>query len=166
MSQRYLRAPLLSQSSPLVPHNLNSTWNLNPQLTLHFPGNSQPKQGPCPTWNFQTQVGWGNHNNNTTIVMDVWYSHQTNTWLPRKDASRPGLSDIFFKDTSDMYTILGHIGDMYTIYDIFEEPHFWFKKNPQKSTRTFPSLTVLTLLTVTVLTVPTVLIVPTVLTVL
>ena len=65
-----------------------------------------------------------------------------------------------------MYLILGHIGDMYTIYDIFEEPHFRFLKNPRKWTRTFASLTVLTVLTVlTLLTVLTGLTVLTVLTV-
>ena len=98
--------------------------------------------------------------------MDGWDLSQTTT------TTRAGLSDIFFKDTSDMYTILGHIGDMYTIYNIFEEPHFRFHKNPRKLTRTFASLTVLTVLTVltlmtvlNVLTVLTVLSVPTILTV-
>ena len=44
----------------------------------------------------------------------------------------PGLSDIFFKDTSDMYTILGNIADMYTIYDISLETRF-SKKHVFKS---------------------------------
>ena len=36
------------------------------------------------------------------------------------------LERYFFKDTSDMYTILGKYRQTYTIYDIFEEPHFLF----------------------------------------
>ena len=51
------------------------------------------------------------------------------TWSP---ALSPGLSDIFFKDTSDMYTILGNIADMYTIYDISLETRF-SKKHVFKS---------------------------------
>ena len=46
---------------------------------------------------------------------------------------RTGLSDIFFKDTSDMYTILGNIADMYTIYDISLETRFFSKKHVFKS---------------------------------
>ena len=38
----------------------------------------------------------------------------------------------FFKDTSDMYTILGNIADMYTIYDISLETRF-SKKHVFKS---------------------------------
>ena len=46
--------------------------------------------------------------------------------------STPGLSDIFFKDTSDMYTILGNIADIYKVYDISLETRF-SKKHVFKS---------------------------------